>query len=157
MAETTSSTKGKTYIAQTVGRRKSSVARVYIAPGQGKIVINRREIGDYFSKATNRYAVNQPLNLTEQTNKYDILVNVRGGGTTGQAGAIRLGIARALLKVKTRSNGKAQKGQIPHPGFSQGRAEKGRSAWGQAKIPVFQAIIPPFPDSRGKDLVCFCR
>lgn len=91
--------KGKTYLAQSVGRRKCAVARIYLAEGSGKLSVNKRELKDYFGKGTNRYVVNQPLNLLKMTDKYDIKVNVRGGGTTGQAGAIRLGISRALLKV----------------------------------------------------------
>ena len=91
--------KGKTYDAQTVGRRKSSVARVYLKAGSGKIIINKREATEFFPKATSRYIVNQPLNLLKVSDKYDITINVRGGGFTGQAGAIRHGIARALCKV----------------------------------------------------------
>ena len=81
------------------GRRKSSVARVYITPGKGKITINKRDIDDYFGLETLKTIVRQPLVATETEKKYDINVNVKGGGTTGQAGAIRHGIARALLKV----------------------------------------------------------
>lgn len=93
-------TKGKTYNSHAVGRRKSSVARVYVSEnGNGGIKINKRDIKDYFPKGTNRYVVNQPLNLLKLADKYDINVNVRGGGTTGQAGAIRLGVARALIKL----------------------------------------------------------
>ncbi len=91
--------KAKKYDAQAVGRRKSSVARVYLAEGSGKITINKREITDYFPKATSRYIVNQPLNLLKLSDKYDLNINVRGGGSTGQAGAIRMGIARALCGV----------------------------------------------------------
>jgi len=92
--------KGKTYDAHTVGRRKSSVARIYLADsGKGAVVINDRDIKEYFPKATDRYVVNQPLLLLKLLEKYDIKINVRGGGTTGQAGAIRLGIARAILKL----------------------------------------------------------
>ena len=91
--------KGKTWDAQAVGRRKSSVARVYVASGSGKCVVNNRDIKDYFPKGTDRYVVNQPLNLLKIADKYDLKVNVNGGGTTGQAGAVRLGIARALLKI----------------------------------------------------------
>lgn len=91
--------KGKTYDTHSVGRRKTSVARVYVSNGSGKIVVNKRELKDYFPKGTNRYVVNQPLNLMKVADKYDIKINVAGGGTTGQAGAIRLGIARALIKL----------------------------------------------------------
>ena len=81
------------------GRRKSSVARVYLVPGTGKIVINKRDIDDYFDLETLKTVVRQPLVLTETTDKFDIIVNVKGGGTTGQAGAIRHGISRALLEA----------------------------------------------------------
>ena len=81
------------------GRRKSSVARVRLVPGDGKIIINGREITEYIPFAALREVVKQPLVATETVNSYDILVNVNGGGYTGQAGAIRHGIARALLQV----------------------------------------------------------
>ena len=81
------------------GRRKSSVARVYLKPGKGNIVINKRDIDEYFGLETLKMVVRQPLVATDTVGKYDVQVNVRGGGTTGQAGAIRHGIARALLKA----------------------------------------------------------
>jgi small subunit ribosomal protein S9 len=81
------------------GRRKSSVARVYIMPGTGKITINKRSLDEYFGLDTLKLIVNQPLVLTQNVGKLDILVNVRGGGTTGQAGAIRHGISRALCEM----------------------------------------------------------
>ncbi|WP_391559489.1 30S ribosomal protein S9, partial [Robertmurraya sp.] len=81
------------------GRRKSSVARVRLVPGSGKITINDRDITDYIPFEALREVVKQPLNATETLGSYDILVNVNGGGYTGQAGAIRHGIARALLNV----------------------------------------------------------
>ena len=79
------------------GRRKSAVARVYLLPGKGKITINKRGIDDYFGLETLKLIVRQPLELTGTLAKYDINVNVYGGGYTGQAGAIRHGISRALL------------------------------------------------------------
>ena len=81
------------------GRRKSSVARVYLVPGSGKITINKRDIDKYFGLDTLKLIIRQPLELTSTTTKFDILVNVKGGGTTGQAGAIRHGISRALLEA----------------------------------------------------------
>lgn len=81
------------------GRRKESVARVRLVAGDGRIVINGRNIDDYFGLETLKAIVRQPLVLTNTTDRYDVLVNVSGGGFTGQAGAIRHGIARALLKV----------------------------------------------------------
>lgn len=81
------------------GRRKSSVARVYLFPGTGKITINKRDIDDYFGLETLKVVVRQPLEATENLNKFDVMVNVHGGGFTGQAGAIRHGISRALLEA----------------------------------------------------------
>lgn len=91
--------KAKKYDTQAVGRRKTSVARVYVAQGKGEITVNKRPLTDYFPKGTSRYIVNQPLNLLKISDKFDININVKGGGETGQAGAIRLGISRALIKV----------------------------------------------------------
>ena len=81
------------------GSRKSSVARVRLVPGEGKIVVNGRELSEYFGLKTLELGVRQPLDTTETLGKYDVLANVVGGGISGQAGAIRHGIARALLKV----------------------------------------------------------
>jgi small subunit ribosomal protein S9 len=81
------------------GRRKKSVARVRLVAGDGKVIINNRDIENYFPIETLRVIVNQPLVLTETKDKYDVLVNVHGGGFTGQAGAVRHGISRALVKA----------------------------------------------------------
>ena len=81
------------------GRRKKSIARVYLVPGTGKITINKRDIDEYLGLETLKVVVRQPLVATETVDKFDVLVNVRGGGFTGQAGAIRHGIARALLQA----------------------------------------------------------
>ncbi len=85
------------------GRRKESVARVRLIPGNGAITINGRDIDDYFGLETLKTILRQPLVLTGTIGKFDVLVNVKGGGFTGQAGAIRHGIARALLEVDTES------------------------------------------------------
>jgi small subunit ribosomal protein S9 len=79
------------------GRRKSSIARVYLVPGTGKVTINKRDMESYFGLDTLKLIVRQPLAITETADKFDVLVNVKGGGFTGQAGAIRHGISRALL------------------------------------------------------------
>ena len=81
------------------GRRKSSIARVYLVPGNGNVTINKRSIDEYFGLETLKVIVRQPLTATDTADKFDVLVNVKGGGYTGQAGAIRHGIARALLTV----------------------------------------------------------
>jgi small subunit ribosomal protein S9 len=85
--------------AVAVGRRKTSVARVIVSPGSGKITINRRTFEHYFPLQTLRGDVVRPLEVTQSSGKYDVRVSVEGGGATGQAGAIRLGIARALVKL----------------------------------------------------------
>ncbi len=79
------------------GRRKSAVARVYIKPGSGSIIINNKPIDDFFSRETGRMIARQPLELTENLTTFDILVNINGGGESGQAGAVRHGITRALI------------------------------------------------------------
>ena len=81
------------------GRRKTATARVFLRPGTGRIYVNKREIENYFPRATLRMDLRQPLGLTENTEAFDLYVTVRGGGQAGQAGAVRLGIARALLSV----------------------------------------------------------
>ena len=82
-----------------LGRRKSAVARVYVVPGTGKFVINDRPMEEYFKEGTLQYIVNQPLEVTGTTGQFDIKVTLVGGGTKGQAEAVRLGIARALCEV----------------------------------------------------------
>lgn len=94
------------------GRRKSSVARVRLIPGQGNITINNRDIDDYFGLETLKTIVRQPLNLTGVADKFDVVCSVSGGGVTGQAGAIRHGIARALLMVD-----EGNRGQLKKAGF----------------------------------------
>lgn len=82
-----------------LGRRKSSVARIFLTEGTGKITINKRDIADYFPSPILQYVVKQPLALLDATEKYDIKVNLDGGGFTGQSQALRLAIARALVKI----------------------------------------------------------
>mgnify|MGYP003430457589 FL=1 len=81
------------------GRRKSSVARVFIKAGSGKIVVNDKPVDEYFSRETGRMIVRQPLALTDNLSRFDIMVNVSGGGESGQAGAVRHGITRALIDL----------------------------------------------------------
>jgi small subunit ribosomal protein S9 len=83
----------------TVGRRKTSVARVILSPGSGKITVNNKPLEEYFEIETLRTEIVKPLEVTQSTGKYDLKVNVDGGGSTGQAGAIKLGLARALVRV----------------------------------------------------------
>ncbi|MDP4126008.1 MAG: 30S ribosomal protein S9 [Bacillota bacterium] len=81
------------------GRRKNAIARVRLIPGEGKFIINKRELAEYFGKKTLEMIVQQPFTITDTLAKYDVIALAHGGGTTGQAGAIRLGVARALLKA----------------------------------------------------------
>ena len=86
-------------VINTSGRRKTSVARIYLKPGKGKITVNKRDINEYFTVPTLVGSVKQPFLVTEQVDKYDIVANVQGGGITGQAGAISLAIAKALVEI----------------------------------------------------------
>lgn len=86
-------------IINTLGRRKSSVARVYLKEGKGNIIINDREMKDFFPTSLLQFKLQQPFNITNTAKKYDVTVNVNGGGTTGQVEAIRLGITRALIQI----------------------------------------------------------
>jgi len=86
-------------VINALGRRKSAVARVYLTEGTGKITINKRDLKDYFPSELVQFVVKQPLNLLGVAEKYDIKVTLRGGGYTGQSQALRLGIARALVKI----------------------------------------------------------
>ncbi len=90
-------------VINAIGRRKSAVARIYVSEGKGQITINKKELKEYFTTGTLQYVVLQPLNLLEVADKYDINVNLDGGGVTGQAGALRLAIARALVKIDAES------------------------------------------------------
>ncbi|MBC3846081.1 30S ribosomal protein S9 [Winogradskyella echinorum] len=86
-------------VIHKIGRRKTAVARVYVAKGKGKITVNKKDMTDYFSTATLQYKVNQPLVMTNNDGNFDITVNVYGGGITGQAEAIRLGLSRAMCEL----------------------------------------------------------
>ena len=92
-----------------VGRRKEAVARVKIVRGSGKILVNKRSLEDYFPLETHQRVVKQPLETTDTLNKYDIFANIRGGGISGQAGALRLGIARALVELEPELKDKLRK------------------------------------------------
>ncbi|MHB9093653.1 MAG: 30S ribosomal protein S9 [Eubacteriales bacterium] len=94
---------------QGTGRRKNAIARVRMVPGEGKVVVNNRSLAEYFGKKTLEMIVQQPLSLTNTFSQYDVVAKVEGGGTTGQAGAMRLGIARALIKADPNLRGALKK------------------------------------------------
>jgi small subunit ribosomal protein S9 len=91
--------KAKAYDVHTVGKRKTSVARIYMSQGSGKITVNHKPFEDYFSMPGSRFIATQPLELLKMTDRFDVNINVCGGGPVGQAGAVRLGIARALIAL----------------------------------------------------------
>ena len=99
----------KKHTIQSIGRRKESVARAYFYSGKGNITINNQDIDQYFCRSTSKMILKQPLELTNTSNKYDIVINVVGGGQTGQAGAIRLAIARGLQTMNTDLRGELKK------------------------------------------------
>jgi small subunit ribosomal protein S9 len=97
---------------RAIGRRKSATARVRVRPGSGQIVVNKREVAEYFGRPTAVMVLRQPLVATELGDKYDVFVNVRGGGLSGQAGAVRHGISRALLLIDP-----TLRGELKRAGF----------------------------------------
>lgn len=110
------------------GKRKTSVARVWLQPGSGKIVVNNKPIDEYFGRETSKMVVKQPLELTENIGKFDITVTVRGGGDSGQAGAIKHGITKALLEVDG-----ALRGTLKKAGFiTRDSRVKERKKYGKA-------------------------
>ncbi|MFT5600595.1 MAG: small subunit ribosomal protein S9 [Flavobacteriales bacterium] len=86
-------------VTNTIGRRKTSVARIYMSEGKGKITVNKRDYAEYFPTGVLQYKVNQPFQLTDTVAKYDVIVNVKGGGVNGQVEAVRLAISRALVEI----------------------------------------------------------
>ena len=96
-------------LTQTTGRRKRAIARVRLRPGEGKITVNRRAIDEYFPSATHRMIISEPLRLTSTAENYDVDATIDGGGIAGQAGALRLGITRALVELDEESRGMLKK------------------------------------------------
>ena len=100
---------------QTVGRRKEAIVRVRIMPGTGKFTLNGRTLEAYFPSKVHQQLVREPLNVVERVDTLDVVANLRGGGVTGQAGALRLGIARALCRAGARGPAGAEEGRLPDP------------------------------------------
>ena len=123
------------------GRRKSSVARVFIKKGTGQILVNGRPVEQYFGRQTSIMVVRQPLLLTANDAAFDVKVNVHGGGETGQAGAVRHGITRALIDYDAALKPRAQPGRLRHARRARGRAQEGRPARRPPPQAVQQALI----------------
>jgi small subunit ribosomal protein S9 len=110
------------------GKRKSSIARVWLKPGSGKIIVNDKSLDEYFGRETSKMVVKQPLELTENSDKFDIFVTVKGGGDSGQAGAIKHGITKALLEADV-----ALRGTLKKAGFiTRDSRVKERKKYGKA-------------------------
>ena len=114
---------------RTLGRRKSSIARVRLKPGSGKITVNNRDVIDYFKRETLNMVINQPFEVTDTLGKFDVIANIRGGGLSRQAGALRLGISRALLLWNADT-----RGELKAAGFlTRDSREVERKKYGQPK------------------------
>ena len=132
------------------GKRKTAIARVYMKTGSGVIVVNKRSFDDYFTRDSLKMIIQRPLELVGQKDLFDVYINVHGGGISGQAGAVKHGISKALLEVDGEYRSILKKAGFPHPGFPNQRTKEIRTAWGQETVPVLQALIfkggrwPPF-------------
>ena len=134
----------KKWTAHSVGRRKSSVARVYMAEGKGTMMINGRELKDYFPLATNRSLALAPLNHLKLLDAYNLLITVRGGGPSGQAGAVRLGLSLALLKLNPSYRPELKKAGFLTRDARVVERKKPGPPGGEEALSVFQALTPFF-------------
>jgi len=112
-----------------VGKRKSAVARVWMRPGNGRIIVNKKPIEEYFPREVTRTVIGQPLALTDNAGRFDVEVNVHGGGITGQAGAVKHGISRALLEVSAELRSVLKKAGL----LTRDPREKERKKYGQKR------------------------
>ena len=127
--------------AYATGKRKDAVARVWVKPGAGKIVINTREIEIYFARPVLRMLIQQPLVATNRNGQYDVICTVSGGGLSGQAGAVRHGLSKALMNFEPDLRGALKKRRLSHPRPARGRAQEIRQGQSPALVPVLQALI----------------
>ncbi len=127
-------------LCQSTGRRKQAVARVRVRPGQGAITVNGRKFEEYFTSATDRMIVTEPMRVTQTAESWDYDVTIDGGGVSGQAGAFRLGIARALCRARSRAAGLPQEGGVPDPRRPGEGVEEVRAEEGPQGAPVLQAV-----------------
>ncbi len=123
------------------GRRKSATARVYLRPGAGEVRVNHKPFDRYFPNETLRMIIRQPLQLTETTNKFDLVINVAGGGPAGQAGAIRHGITRALLEFNADLRPALKHAGLVTRDPSDQRAQEVRTKGCSETLPVFEAVV----------------
>ena len=125
---------------QTTGRRKRAVARVRLVPGDGTMIVNGRTLEDYFPSAVHRQQLSEPFRITETDGSWDVSVTMHGGGPTGQAGAMRLGIARGLLEIDPEYRDLPEKGGLPHTRFPQEGVQEVRPQEGSQGSAVLEAL-----------------
>ena len=122
------------------GRRKTAVARVFMKTGSGKFIVNDKPVDEFFSRETGRMVVRQPLELTEHVATFDIMVNVTGGGESGQAGAVRHGITRALMEYNAELKPVSVQGRFRYPRCARSGAQEGRLPQGASPQAVLEAL-----------------
>ena len=127
------------------GRRKTSSARVYLRQGTGKVSINGRTLDEFFGRETGRMIVQQPFGAVQLDGKFDVDAHVEGGGITGQAGAIRHGITRALMAYDETLRSPLAQGGLCYPRCARGRAQEGRSSQGASRHAVLQTLVTRAP------------
>ncbi len=144
--------------AYATGKRKNAVARVWIKPGKGKVVINGREFATYFARPVLQLIVKQPIVLTERSDQYDVIVTVAGGGLSGQAGAVRHGISKALTYYRARPARSSQEGWLPDPRQPCCGAQEVRPGKGPQVLPVLEALSFScnIMERAGKPALFFC-
>ena len=126
--------------AYATGKRKNAVARVWIKPGGGKVTINERAVEVYFARPVLRMLIQQPLVAANRNGQYDVVCTVSGGGLSGQAGAVRHGISKALTEFRAGPARRAQARRLPHPRPARGRAQEIRQGQSPPQLPVLQAL-----------------
>ena len=126
--------------AYATGRRKDAVARVWIKPGTGKITVNGRDQEVYFARPTLRLVINQVFGITERDGQYDVVCTVKGGGLSGQAGAVKHGISQALTRYEPIAARAGQGRRLPDPRQPRGRAQEVRQGQGPPQLPVLEAL-----------------
>ena len=129
--------------AYATGRRKDAVARVWIKPGTGKITINGRDQEVYFARPTLRLVINQVFGVAERDGQYDVVCTVKGGGLSGQAGAVKHGIGQALTKLRADPARAGQGRRLPDPRQPHRRAQEVRPRQGAPQLPVLEALSEP--------------
>ena len=122
---------------------RNAVARVWIKPGKGEITVNGKRVGPYFARPVLRMLLTQPFLVADRYNQFDVVCTVTGGGLSGQAGAVRHGISRALTYYEPELRGDPEGRRLPHPRHARGRAQEVRQGEGPPELPVQQALILP--------------